>query len=488
MDTHPEPSPPPPRAAAAPRLAAVVVEPFPLWLAERRDPTLARTPLAACEGERILHANPAARRWGIDRGMRLTGARLRAPGLQLAPCDEPDLAQGWRELASELRGWTPWLDASRRGRAFVRVEEAEAAAIAERLGARVGVADDLETAELAALAARPGQARVVAAGAERAFLDRLPLRFLRGVGMGEGELTRLGWLGLATAGDLARWTATQVRAYLTEAGEALLPYLHGPRRRRLAPWTSPMVLRRTLAFERPLFEPGDLEPALDHLARSLALDLRGRAARHVTVATEGGGGARRASRLAKRPLRGSGQIRQQALFALRDTGAAAAGIDGLTIELAAPERLAEAAGLWDARRQREGAIDTVLERYPHALVRVGWGDPHAPAADLAWRWLPLEEATVRSAPAPRSARRRATPHELDAPLGAVAPAALRWWATERCCAPTRPSPSAPAPPAPPPWCAAPPSSATPRWRSPTRSTSPAAPSSSRPPTGTASRR
>jgi len=306
MDTHPEPSPPPPRAAAAPRLAAVVVEPFPLWLAERRDPTLARTPLAACEGERILHANPAARRWGIDRGMRLTGARLRAPGLQLAPCDEPDLAQGWRELASELRRWTPWLDASRRGRAFVRVEEAEAAAIAERLGARVGVADDLETAELAALAARPGQARVVAAGAERAFLDRLPLRFLRGVGMGEGELTRLGWLGLATAGDLARWTATQVRAYLTEAGEALLPYLHGPRRRRLAPWTSPMVLRRTLTFEQPLFEPGDLEPALDHLARSLALDLRGRAARHVTVATEGGGGAPRAPPRAPRPRGGGG--------------------------------------------------------------------------------------------------------------------------------------------------------------------------------------
>jgi len=97
----------------------------------------------------------------------------------------------------------------------------------------------------------------------------------------------------------------------------------------------------------------------------------------------------------------------------------------LTIELAAPERLAEATGLWDARRQREGAIDTVLERYPHALVRVGWGDPHAPAADLAWRWLPLEEATARPGPATRSARRgRATPHELDAPLGAVAPAAL----------------------------------------------------------------
>jgi 3-methyl-2-oxobutanoate hydroxymethyltransferase len=59
--------------------------------------------------------------------------------------------------------------------------------------------------------------------------------------------------------------------------------------------------------------------------------------------------------------------------------------------LAAPERLAEATGLWGTQRQHEGAVDTVLERYPRALVRVGWRDPHAPAADLAWRWEGLED-------------------------------------------------------------------------------------------------
>jgi len=419
-----------PRADAPTRLAAVVVEPFPLWLAERRTPTLARTPLVACDDGRVLHANPAARRGGIDRGMRLAGARLRAPGLQVAASDEPGMAQAWRELVRELLGWTPWLDAGRRGRAFARLGEDEAAELAARLNARVGVADDAETAELAALAARPGQARVVAAGTADAFLRRLPLRFLRGVGLGEGDLTRLHWLGLATAGDLAGWSRTQVRAFLGEAGEALLPYLHGPRRRRLAPWAVPAVLRRTLAFERPLFEPAELEPALDRLARSLALELHGRAARHLTVATEGGAGARRASRLAKRPLRAAGQIRQQALFALRDTGAAASGIAGLTVELAAPERLAEAVGLWDARRQHEAAADAVLERYPHALVRVRWDDPHAPAADRVWRWAALEDGArpvTSGAGDPTAARRaRGRPAQalLEAPLGAVPPAAL----------------------------------------------------------------
>jgi hypothetical protein len=317
-----------------------------------------------------------------------------------------------------------------------------------RLNARVGIADDLETAELAALAARPGQARGVAPRAEAAFLQRLPLRFLRGVGLAEGDLTRLHWLGLASVGDLAAWSPAQLRAYLGEGAPGLLPYLHGPRRRRLTAWAPPTVLRRRLAFERPLFEPAELEPALDRLARSLALGLEGRAARHVTVATEGGGGPRRASRLAKRPLRAAGQIRQQALFALRDTGAAASGIENLAIELADPERVADAVGLWDARRQQEAAVDAVLERYPHALVSVRWGDPHAPAADQAWHWAALEDGAREAArmsggarvsgggrigggarasdraAAGRRDRRQPTHALLEAPLGAVTPAAL----------------------------------------------------------------
>jgi protein ImuB len=425
------------------RAVAVVVEPLPLWLALRRDPTLARAPLVAHDEGHVVHANPPARRLGITRGMRLDGARLRAPHLELIDCHEPGVAQAWRDLTRELTSWTPWLDVQRRGRAFLRLPADEAADLARRLDARVGVADDLETAELAALAGRPGTARTVPADEGAAFLERLPLRFLRGVGLPDGELTRLRWLGLTTVGDLARWTPDQVRAYLGDVADALRPYLHGPRQREVAAWRPPAVLRRSLAFDQPLFEPHDLEPALDRLARSLALDLAGRAARHVTVAAEGAGGPRRATRVAKRPLRRAGQIRQQALFALRDTGAAVHGVEGLSVELAEPERVAESVGLWDARAQRELALDAVLERFPRALVQVAWGDPHAPACDRAWGWSPLEDAVrpagsrtataagaTAGAPAPRApaARRATTPATtparaaLEAPLGAVTPA------------------------------------------------------------------
>ncbi|MDF1522821.1 MAG: hypothetical protein P1P87_08385, partial [Trueperaceae bacterium] len=396
---HPDRRAPAPAPDAAPaldalRAVAVVVEPLPLWLAVRADPTLARAPLVVHDEGHVVHANPTARRLGVTQGMRLDGARLRVPGLEAIACHEPRLAQGWRELLRELGGWTPWLETGRRGRAFVRLAPAEAADLAARTGARVGVADDLETAELAALAGLPGRARVVAEGDGAAFLERLPLRFLRGVGLPERERTRLRWLGLATVGDLARWTPGQLQAYLGDLAEALTPYLHGPRRQRVAAWRPPTVLRRSLAFERPLFEPHELEPALDRLARSLALDLAGRAAQHVTVATEGASGTRSATRIAKRPLHRAGQIRQQALFALRDSGAAGTAIDALTVELTEPARFAEAAGLWDARADRARAVDAVLERYPRALVHVRWHDPYAPAADLAWGWAALEDAAA----------------------------------------------------------------------------------------------
>src|SRR5690606_12880100 len=70
----------------------------------------------------------------------------------------------------------------------------------------VGLADDCETAELASLSARPGCTREVSSLTTAAFIDRLPLRFLKGVGLSEANYTRLQWLGVATAGDLARWS------------------------------------------------------------------------------------------------------------------------------------------------------------------------------------------------------------------------------------------------------------------------------------------
>jgi hypothetical protein len=389
------------------RVVALSLEPFPLWLAQRRTPELRRTPLVAVREGRVAHANPAARQLGVSHGMRLDGARLRAPRLVATEPGEPELAQAWDELLRELGGWSPWLDGSRRGLALLRLAPREAEALAEAFEGGVGLTSDRRTAELAAVTARPGQLRRVAPGGEPDFLGRMPLRFLRSVGLAEGDLTRLQWLGLATVGDLALWSAAQLRAYLGPVAERLLPYLHGPRETSLPAWAPPPVLRRQLAFERPLFEPGEIEGAVAHLADTLARALDGRGVRRLTLLADVGCVVMPATRLAKRPLTGSGQIRRQALLALHDSGALPVGIEGLTLELAGSERCAAQEGLWVTRAQRERAQDAVTERFAGALLQVRWGDPHAPAVDQAWSWELLDSEADR--PQPLGASEEAVP-------------------------------------------------------------------------------
>ena len=365
-------------------IAALCFEPLPLYLARRADPTLARAPLVHVEEQHVLHANPVARRHGVTSGMRLDGARMRVEGLHVVSYSEPDLQHAWHSIVHDLHHHTPWLESSVRGRVFAVLDPEEAVSLAALHDVGVGVAPTCEEAELAALTARPGACKHVSE--ESGFLQRLPLRFLRGVGVGEGNLTRLRWLGITTVGQLAAWTASQVRSYLGEEGERLLPYLHGPRRTSLLPFRLPETLSRSLTFAEPVREPQQLLPALDRLSGELAGALAGRAARRVTLTATLSGSQRRATRLSKRPLTQARHIRQQALFALHDSRAQGQDIERLTLELAAPERIGTQEGLWPQRERRQRALDATAERFPGAPKRLAAQDPYAQASDLAWRW------------------------------------------------------------------------------------------------------
>lgn len=366
-------------------IAALCFDPLPLYLTNRADPDSARTPLVHAEEQRVTHANAVAKRHGVDVGMRLEGARMRVEGLQVVTHNEPTLQHAWQELLRELHEHTPWLESRVRGRVLARLDRDEAAGLADHYQARVGLAEDCETAELAALATRSGTCKVVPD--TDSFLTRLPLRFLRGVGVGKRNLTRLQWLGLVTAGDLAAWTASQLTSYLGAEGERLLPYLHGPRRSALLPFNLPAVISRSFTFYEPAREPYHLLPALARLAGELEGELGGRAARRLTLTANLPNGTLRASRLSKRPLTQARHIRQQALFALRDSDAEGRTIERLTVELAAPERIGIQQGIWQQRERRQRAYDATSERFPHAPRQLTWRDPHAQAGDLAWAWL-----------------------------------------------------------------------------------------------------
>ncbi|HEX7001919.1 MAG TPA: hypothetical protein VF164_09505 [Trueperaceae bacterium] len=365
-------------------IASLCFDPLDLYLAIRSDPGLARVPLVSAQEQRVTHANAPARRHGITPGMRLDGARMRVEGLEVVSHTEPDLQHAWEELLRELNQHTPWVEGAARGRALVRLGDVEAEELAARYGVRVGLAHDRETAELAAVSSRPGTVRRV--DDVKGFLARLPLRFLRRVGLSEANLTRLTWLGLYSAAHLASWTASQISSYLAAEGDALLPYLHGPRHTDLRPFEPAPTVARSLTFEDPVVEPHRILPALDRLAGELARELGGRTTRRLTLTASLPGGTRRASRLSKRPLTQARHIRQQALFALEDSHAYGQPIERLTLELASPERLGEQEGLWPVRERRQRALEATLERFPTAQRRLEWEDTHSQATDLVWRW------------------------------------------------------------------------------------------------------
>jgi hypothetical protein len=290
----------------------------------------------------------------------------------------------------------------RRGLALLRLHPGEAEPLAKAFHGRVGVASDRHSAELASASAVAGQVRSVTAGGEAAFLARLPLRFLRALGLGQGDLTRLHWLGLQSVGDLASWSEPQLRGYLGAAAGPLLPYLHGPRDASVPVWTAPAQLRRDLRFDEPQREPWQLDPAIERLAVALEEALEGRGAVRLTVELEVEGVVRRVTRIAKRPLLRAVVIARHAHAALRDSGIVAeaagrGGVEALALTLDEPRRHAAQEGLWATRAQRRRALERIGERFPDALVRIAWGDPHAPASDQAWGWRPLD-ATAGDAP------------------------------------------------------------------------------------------
>lgn len=367
-------------------IAALNFSPFPLYLAQREQPHRKRVPLVVAQEQRVLHANAPARRHGVVPGMRLDGARMRVGNLEVAEYTEPDLQHAWSAILQELGEYTPWLEAAGRGRVFAKLSLDEAHELARHYDVPVGVADDVQTAELAAVTARPSYPRQVSSLQASGFIDRLPLHFLKGVGLSNANYTRLQWLGVVNAGDLARWGAPQLRAYLGEEGAALIPYLHGPRRVGVRPYQQPETVRRSLAFTEPVLEPHELLNALDRLSSELEKALAGRVAQRLTLTATTPGGKQRASRLAKRPLQQARHIRQQALFALQDSRAQGRPIQRLTLELASPTRVGQQESLWPQRQRRQQALRATLERFPGSQRRLVWRDPYAQAADLAWKW------------------------------------------------------------------------------------------------------
>ena len=161
--------------------------------------------------------NGPARAEGVRRGQRRRDAQARCPELVLLPANPDRDARAFEPVLAIVEDLRPGVAALRPGLLAVRApgswygtETAAAATACQALveggvwDVRVGIADDLFTAEQAARTADVQSWVVVPAGGSAAFLRGLPVHVLQDDGPRGRELVGLlQRLGLRTLGDLA---------------------------------------------------------------------------------------------------------------------------------------------------------------------------------------------------------------------------------------------------------------------------------------------
>jgi DNA polymerase-4 len=205
------------------------------------DPSLRGQPIAVGAGV-VLAASYEARAFGVRSGMPGWTARRLCPGLRFVEGHFDRYQRLGDEVIEVLRDFTPQVERISIDEAFLDVGGAVrlfgspadiAVAIRQRvrteigLALSVGIATTKHLAKIASQVAKPNGLVVVEAGAERAFLDPLPVGLIWGVG--PVTHTRLASAGIRTIGELAATGGTSLEHLLGRAVGAKLSALSSNR-------------------------------------------------------------------------------------------------------------------------------------------------------------------------------------------------------------------------------------------------------------------
>lgn len=223
-------------------------------------------PAAVLAAGAVEVCNGPARDSGVRRGQRKRDAQARCPELLLLEAGPERDARHFEPVLAAVEELRPGVSPMRPGLLAVRApgryfggEEHAAALVAQTLvdagvwDCRIGVADDVFTAEQAARTAAVQAAVVVPPGGSADFLRGLPVRVLESDGQAGREVASLvGRLGLGTLGDLAGLPLASVQDRFGRYGADLWHRVRGAGRSVLGERTPPPDLDVEVVFEPPL--------------------------------------------------------------------------------------------------------------------------------------------------------------------------------------------------------------------------------------------
>jgi len=270
---------------------------------ELENPELREQPLVVGGDPRgrgvVATANYVARRFGIHSAMSCAEAIRRCPQAVFVRPRHSLYREYSQNVWETVRGIVPtveqtgmdegYLDVGEVARDFLAarvVAEAVQTAVraATSLTCALGVAPCKVVAKVASDARKPGGLVVVPAGREAAFLAPLAVRRLPGVGPRAEE--RLHATGIATIGELAALTDTDLRRLLPgSVGTMLRDRARGIDPRKLELDTERISISVENTFERDIADREQLHDELRGMASEVAgaLQRRGQVARTVTT-------------------------------------------------------------------------------------------------------------------------------------------------------------------------------------------------------------
>ena len=284
------------------------------------DPALRGRPVAVGGGPRggvVLAASYEAKALGVQGGMPGWRAARLCPDLVFVRGRFGEYQRLGDAVMDVLADVTPTVERISVDEAFLDVSGAThlfgpPAAIGARIRERVrtevglpisvGAARTKHLAKIASQVAKPDGLVVVDPGAERAFLDPLPVGLIGGVGPVTER--RLADLGVRTIGELARTPSATVEHLLGRGvGQKISAMAHDEDARRVVTSRRARSVGAQSALSRRAPEPDDVRAVLAHLADRVSRRLRakGRAGRTVTVAVRFTG-MRRATRSLTLPV------------------------------------------------------------------------------------------------------------------------------------------------------------------------------------------
>ncbi|GAA1479119.1 DNA polymerase Y family protein [Nocardioides aestuarii] len=254
-----------------------------------------RLPAAVLSANVVEVCNGPARAEGVRRGQRRRDAQSRCPELVLLPSGHDRDARAFEPVLALVEDLRPGVAALRPGLLAVRApgrwygsEAAAAATTSQALveagvwDVRIGIADDLFTAEQAARTAEVQGWEIVVTGGSATFLRGLPVHVLADDGARGRDLADLlRRLGLHTLGDLADLPGDAVEQRLGGYGTAVRRRARGEDRTLFAARTPPPELDVEVPFDPPL----DSVEAITFSVRTTAERFVAGLAHHQLVAT-----------------------------------------------------------------------------------------------------------------------------------------------------------------------------------------------------------